>query len=57
MSTITTEDRTERIQLIEGDLDVNSEKLLPGDGASIDEEKELHFTSEEGAHFVLFDLN
>ena len=40
-----------------GDLDVNGEKLSPGAGASIDEEKELHFASEKGAHFLLFDLN
>ena len=39
-----------------GDLDVNGEKLSPSDGASTDEEKELHFPSEEGAHFLLFDL-
>ena len=36
---------------------MNGEKLLPGDGASTDEEKELHFTSEKGAHFLLSDLN
>ena len=36
---------------------MNGEKLLPGDAVSIDEEKELHFTSEKGAHFLLFDLN
>ena len=31
--------RHTRIQLIEGDLDVNGEKFSPGDGASTDEEK------------------
>jgi quercetin 2,3-dioxygenase len=45
------------IQLIEGDLDLNGEKLSPGDGASTDKEKELQFASEKGAHFLLFDLN
>jgi hypothetical protein len=45
------------IQLIEGDLDVNGEKLSPGDGASTDEEKEPHFASEKDAHFLWFDLN
>jgi redox-sensitive bicupin YhaK (pirin superfamily) len=45
------------IQLIEGDLDMNGEKLLAGDGASVDEEKDLRFASEKGAHFLLFDLN
>jgi hypothetical protein len=50
-------DRYAWIQLIEGDLDLNGEKLFPGDGASTDQETELHFTSEKGAHFLLFDLN
>jgi hypothetical protein len=45
------------IQLIEGDLNVNGEKLSSGDGASTDEEKELHFASDKGAHFLLFDLS
>jgi quercetin 2,3-dioxygenase len=45
------------IQLIEGDLNVNDEKLSPGDGASTDQEKGLHFTSEKSAHFLLFDLH
>ncbi len=43
--------------VIKGDLDVNGEKLSPGGGASTDEEKELHFASEKGAHFLLFDLH
>jgi redox-sensitive bicupin YhaK (pirin superfamily) len=50
-------DRHAWIQLIEGDLDVNGEKLSPGDGASTDEETELHFGSDTGAHFLMFDLN
>ena len=41
----------------EGDLDVNGEKFSSGDGASTDEEKELYFASEKGAHFLLFDLS
>jgi len=45
------------IQLIEGDLDLNGKKLSPGDGASVDEEKELRLASKKGAHFLLFDLN
>lgn len=50
------EQRHAWIQLIEGDLGVNGEKLSPGDGASVDEEKALHFASEKGAHFLVFDL-
>jgi redox-sensitive bicupin YhaK (pirin superfamily) len=51
------EQRHAWIQLIEGDLDLNGKKLSPGDGASVDEEKELRLASEKGAHFLLFDLN
>jgi hypothetical protein len=40
-----------------GGLDVNGEKLSPRDGASTDEERELHLASEKGAHFLLFDLH
>ena len=45
------------VQLIEGDLDVNGKKLSRGDGASLDEEKELRLESTKGAHFLLFDLS
>ncbi|MBC7839623.1 MAG: pirin family protein [Nitrospiraceae bacterium] len=45
------------VQLIEGDLDLNGQKLAPGDGASVEEEMELHLTSKDGAHFLLFDLS
>jgi hypothetical protein len=45
------------VQLIEGDLDLNGKKLSPGDGASLDDEKEIQFESAKGAHFLLFDLN
>jgi quercetin 2,3-dioxygenase len=45
-----------RIQVIAGDLDINGEKLCAGDVASLDEDKELHLSSERGAHFLLIDL-
>ena len=51
------EQRHAWIQLIEGDLDLNGKKLSPGDGASLDDEKEIRFASAKGAHFLLFDLN
>ena len=51
------EQRHAWIQLIEGDLDLNGTKLLPGDGASLDGENEIQFESAKGAHFLLFDLN
>jgi len=51
------EQRHAWVQLIEGDLDLNGKKLSPGDGASLDDEKEIQFESAKGAHFLLFDLN
>jgi redox-sensitive bicupin YhaK (pirin superfamily) len=51
------EQRHARVQLIEGDLDLNGKKLSPGDGASLDDEKEIRFEPTKGAHFLLFDLN
>jgi redox-sensitive bicupin YhaK (pirin superfamily) len=45
-----------RIEVIAGDLDINGEKLCSGDVASFDEERELHLSSERGAHFLLIDL-
>jgi redox-sensitive bicupin YhaK (pirin superfamily) len=51
------EQRHAWVQLIEGDLDLNGKKLSPGDGASLDDEKEIRLESAKGAHFLLFDLN
>jgi hypothetical protein len=51
------EQRHAWVQLIEGDLDLNGKKLSPGDGASLEVEKEIQFESAKGAHFLLFDLN
>jgi redox-sensitive bicupin YhaK (pirin superfamily) len=51
------EQRHAWIQLIEGDLDLNGKKLSRGDGASVDDERELRHLSIKGAHFILFDLN
>ena len=45
------------IQLIEGDLDLEAQKLSSGDGASLDNQGEIQLTSAKGAHFLLFDLN
>jgi redox-sensitive bicupin YhaK (pirin superfamily) len=45
------------IQLIEGNLNLNGDKLSSGDGAAVADEKRLQFSSEAGAHFLLFDLD
>jgi redox-sensitive bicupin YhaK (pirin superfamily) len=45
------------VQLIEGDLELNGQMLAAGDGASVDEAMQLHWTSRNGAHFLLFDLS
>jgi hypothetical protein len=44
------------IQLIEGDLTLNGNRLSPGDGAAVEDEKEVPLSSDTGAHFLLFDL-
>ncbi len=45
------------VQLIEGDLAVNGEKLSAGDGAAISDEKLVHLKPGDSAHFLFFDLN
>jgi len=46
------------IQLISGELDVNGEKLLAGDGAAISDETSLKLRSlKPNTEFLLFDLN
>src|SRR6185503_13949756 len=46
------------IQLISGSLDVNGERIEPGDGAAISDENALQLRSgEDKTEFLLFDLN
>ena len=46
------------IQLISGSLEVNGEKLNPGDGAAISNETLLEIRAlDDNAEFLLFDLN
>jgi redox-sensitive bicupin YhaK (pirin superfamily) len=45
------------VQLIDGDLAVNGEKLVAGDGAAISSEASLRLATGGGAHFLFFDLH
>lgn len=45
------------IQVIRGTLKINGAILLAGDGAAIQEETQLAFTTEETTEFLLFDFN
>ena len=46
------------LQLISGSLDVNGEKLAPGDGAAVSDERVLNIKSlADNTEFLLFDLN
>lgn len=45
------------VQLIEGSLDVNGQKLSPGDGAAISDEATVRLEAPADAHFLFFDLN
>jgi redox-sensitive bicupin YhaK (pirin superfamily) len=44
------------VQVIEGELSVNHEKLGAGDGASISGANQVRLVAEKGAHFLFFDL-
>jgi quercetin 2,3-dioxygenase len=44
------------IQLIRGEIEVNSRRLLPGDGASVVNEKQIRIVCKASAEFLLFDL-
>lgn len=45
------------IQLISGSLDVNGQRLEPGDGAAISEERLLKLkAASDNTEFLLFDL-
>ena len=53
-----TEGRHAWVQLISGSLDVNGERLEPGDGAAISEESVLKLNAlADNTEFLLFDLN
>jgi hypothetical protein len=45
------------VQLIEGELTVNGQKLSPGDGAAISDEERLGLKAVRDSHFLFFDLN
>jgi hypothetical protein len=45
------------VQLIEGDLKLNGERLRAGDGAAINGEQRLNLIAGADSHFLLFDLN
>ena len=45
------------VQLIKGELLINDQKLFPGDGAAISEEKQIELQAKSESEFLLFDLN
>lgn len=45
------------IQMIKGELHINQQKLLPGDGAAISDEKLIELKAINESEFLLFDLN
>ncbi len=44
------------VQVARGSLTVNGERLEPGDGAAIEDVRDLAFATEDGAEFLVFDL-
>jgi len=51
-----TDGRAGWVQLIDGSLTVNGEKLAAGDGAAVSGEDRVQFVAPDGAHFLFFDL-
>lgn len=49
-------DRTLFIQMISGDLSIESQDMAPGDGFGFKAEKQVSFDSKNGAEFLLFDM-
>jgi redox-sensitive bicupin YhaK (pirin superfamily) len=45
------------VQLIDGELNVNGTVLHPGDAIAVEDEAGLSFSTEQSAHFLVFDLN
>jgi redox-sensitive bicupin YhaK (pirin superfamily) len=45
------------VQRIDGPLGLNGEALSAGDGAALDDDREVRLTSGQGTHFLLFDLD
>jgi redox-sensitive bicupin YhaK (pirin superfamily) len=45
------------VQVVKGTVDLNGEILNSGDGAAIENEKELKFLAKDNAEILLFDLN
>ena len=45
------------LQLISGSINVNGIELNSGDGLGLDAEEKLFISSQQKAHFLLFDMN
>jgi len=48
--------RTAYIHIVNGEININGETLLPGDGATISKEPQIDFTSITNTEALLFDL-
>lgn len=44
------------VQMISGGLEVNGQRMRPGDGLALEDPGDLRFTALEEAHFLVFDL-
>lgn len=45
------------VQVVDGSVDVNGERLTAGDGAAVSDESELTIRATDAAELLLFDLN
>lgn len=52
----TAEHRKTWLQLLSGTVEIDNEKLMPGDGVAVTASAALKITSTRNTHFILFDL-
>jgi len=45
------------VQVAEGEVTLNGQTLVAGDGAAVSTESKLEFTGQKAAQVLLFDLN
>ncbi len=49
-------DRKVFVQVVDGDIAVNGERLSAGDGAQLQDERSLHVSASSDAEFLVFDM-
>jgi hypothetical protein len=45
------------LHIAEGEVEVNGQRLVAGDGAAVSEENQVRLTAQKQSQVLLFDLN